>query len=151
MAVSTITYSDKSDINVNSNVPSTNKIQATDMNEIKSVVNNNSSELSKLQGYSTVETVIGTWIDGEPIYRKVINFTNTSTNWETIDTIANMDEVVTLKGYTYDSGNNKTVIPSYGTDSVQIYITSAGAVNKKATSYYQNKTGTLILEYTKTS
>lgn len=50
MAVSTITYLDKSDINVNSSVPSTNKVQATDMNEIKSVVNNNSSELSKLQG-----------------------------------------------------------------------------------------------------
>lgn len=101
--------------------------------------------------YSTTETVVGIWINNKPIYRKVINFTNTSTNWQTIDTITNMDEVVTLKGYVYDGGNNKTAIPSYGTDSVKFYITSAGAVNKQATSYYQNKTGVLILEYTKTS
>lgn len=101
--------------------------------------------------YSTTETVVGIWINDKPIYRKVINFTNTSTNWQTIDTISNMDEVVTLKGYVYDGGNNKTAIPSYGTDSVKFYITSAGAVNKIATSYYQNKTGVLILEYTKTS
>ena len=50
MPISTITYSDKSDINVNSSVPSTNKVQATDMNEIKSVVNNNASILNGVKG-----------------------------------------------------------------------------------------------------
>lgn len=50
MPISTITYSDKSDINVNSSVPSTNKVQATDMNEIKSVVNNNADVTSGLKG-----------------------------------------------------------------------------------------------------
>ncbi|MBQ5473587.1 MAG: hypothetical protein IIT65_02585, partial [Lachnospiraceae bacterium] len=38
MPISTITYSDKSDINVNSSVPSTNKVQAIDMNEINKVL-----------------------------------------------------------------------------------------------------------------
>lgn len=50
MPISTITYSDKSDINVNSSVPSTNKVQATDMNEIKSVVNNNADVTHGLKG-----------------------------------------------------------------------------------------------------
>lgn len=50
MPISTITYSDKSDINVNSSVPSTNKVQATDMNEIKSVVNNNADVMNGLKG-----------------------------------------------------------------------------------------------------
>lgn len=101
--------------------------------------------------YSTTETKCGTWIGGEPIYRKVINFTNTSTDWQTIDTINNIDEIIRLNGYVYDSGDNKTAIPSYGNDSVQFYIDTSGNIRKKSTSYYSNKTGMIILEYTKTT
>ena len=56
-----------------------------------------------------------------------------------------------MNGYVYDSDNNKTAIPSYGTDSVSIYVTQGGVIRKKATSYYQNKSGVLIIEYTKTT
>ena len=44
MAVQTITYGDKSYLNQNADIPATNKVQDTDMNEIKSVVNNNATE-----------------------------------------------------------------------------------------------------------
>lgn len=47
MAVQTITYGDKSYLNQNADIPATNKVQDTDMNEIKSVVNNNATETSK--------------------------------------------------------------------------------------------------------
>lgn len=46
MAVQTITYGDKSYLNQNADIPATNKVQDTDMNEIKSVVNNNATETS---------------------------------------------------------------------------------------------------------
>lgn len=46
MAVQTITYDDKIYINQNSNIPNINKVNDTDMNEIKSVVNNNATETS---------------------------------------------------------------------------------------------------------
>lgn len=168
MSINTITYSDKSDINVNSSVPSTNKVQAIDMNEIKNVVNNNAnlmgdvstlstgspnvvSSINTISKYSTTEQRIGTWIDEKPIYRKVVTFTNTSTNWEVIGTINNMNLVIGIRGTVYDGGNSITAIPSFGTDNVQIYVTSSGTINKKSTSYYQNKTGVLILEYTKTT
>ena len=49
MAVQTITYGDKSYLNQNADIPATNKVQDTDMNEIKSVVNNNANELINLQ------------------------------------------------------------------------------------------------------
>lgn len=101
--------------------------------------------------YSTTETICGTWIDDSPIYRKVINFTNTSTDWQTIDTINNIDEIIRLNGYVYDSGDNKTAIPSYGNDSVQFYIDTSDNIRKKSTSYYSNKTGMIILEYTKST
>lgn len=40
-----ITYADKTAMNVNSSVPDINKVNASDMNEIKLVVNNNYTEL----------------------------------------------------------------------------------------------------------
>lgn len=163
-----ITYANKSFINENPDVAAQYKVSASDMNEIKNVVNNNDnlmgdvstlstastdvvSSINAISKYSTTEQRIGTWIDGKPIYRKVINFTNTSTNWETIDTISTLNEIVRMNGYVYDSDNNKTAIPSYGTDSVSLYVTQSGAIRKKATSYYQNKSGVLIIEYTKTA
>lgn len=45
MAIQNITYSDKTYINENPSVPATQKCMAVDMNEIKSVVNNNATEL----------------------------------------------------------------------------------------------------------
>ena len=50
MALSTITYSNKSDINNNSSVPATNKVQASDMNEIKTVVNAGITQTNNLTG-----------------------------------------------------------------------------------------------------
>lgn len=49
MAVQTITYGDKSFLNQNADIPATNKVQDTDMNEIKSVVNNNASEFNNFK------------------------------------------------------------------------------------------------------
>lgn len=48
MAIQNITYDNKSYINQNANIPLVNKVSDTDMNEIKSVVNNNASELTGL-------------------------------------------------------------------------------------------------------
>lgn len=50
MAVSTITYSNKSAINENADVADINKVKAEDMNEIKTAVNNNATILGGLNG-----------------------------------------------------------------------------------------------------
>ncbi len=50
MAVQTITYDDKQYLNQNADIPATNKVQDTDMNEIKSVVNNNALEVTNITG-----------------------------------------------------------------------------------------------------
>lgn len=49
MAVQTITYGDKSYLNQNADIPATNKVQDIDMNEIKSVVNNNANEFNSFK------------------------------------------------------------------------------------------------------
>lgn len=49
MAVQTITYEDKQYLNQNVDIPATNKVQDIDMNEIKTVVNNNALEVENIQ------------------------------------------------------------------------------------------------------
>lgn len=50
-----ITYADKSTMNENSSIPATNKCQASDMNEIKSVVNGNYNEVGNITNLTTTD------------------------------------------------------------------------------------------------
>lgn len=55
MEVQTLTYGDKSFLNENADIPATNKVKDTDMNEIKSVVNNNATiQKSVLKDFAQV-------------------------------------------------------------------------------------------------
>ena len=51
--------------------------------------------------YSLTETVIGKWIDGKPIYRKVIPFTEVTTSNTTIGTTSDLEHLVHLTGSAY--------------------------------------------------
>lgn len=67
MAVQTITYDDKQYLNQNSSIADVNKCNDTDLNEIKSVVNNNADELTSLEGQfnlSNSETITSGTITG---------------------------------------------------------------------------------------
>lgn len=91
-----ITYENKQILNTNPSIPSVNKVKSVDMNEIKSVVNENDTNVGDLSNlnttdktsvvnainevntnqinsstYSTNEIVIGTYL-GKPLYRKVL-------------------------------------------------------------------------------
>lgn len=66
-----ITYENKVALNVNSDIADVNKCNATDLNEIKEVVNTNDDNDISKGTYSTNETRIGTWM-GKPLYRKSI-------------------------------------------------------------------------------
>ena len=57
MAVNTITYANKVTLNENPNIDAVNKCQASDMNEIKNVVNNNANELSQMITNTTIATL----------------------------------------------------------------------------------------------
>ena len=60
MAVQTITYSDKTALNTNPDIDAVNKCQASDLNEIKSVVNNNATELSSI--VESGSNAYGSWV-----------------------------------------------------------------------------------------
>lgn len=111
--------------------------------------------------YSTEELRIGTWIDGKPLYRKVIrvhNFTVSKTAEINTD-ITNFDKLVKISGLFENYSNSKYApYPIYDTDPtnlLQVYVTWDGTKIKfdGNTSWTQNpnRYHTFILEYTKTT
>lgn len=56
--------------------------------------------------YSTEEQVIGTWIDGKPIYEKVIKVDITDRDWHIISFNTSVDTIIKLKGILYKGDTN---------------------------------------------
>lgn len=156
MAIQTITYSDKQAMGTQPTIPDVNKVTDADMNEIKSVTNNNASVLEDSNTYSTTETVIGTWADGKPLYRIVLNATTPSTG-DTSTTIvstlpSNIDNVIKLDGMII-SQSARFPINAYFSNTYYIatfYDPSVG-INCKVGSSLTSRTCKIIIEYTKTT
>ena len=140
--MSKITYTDKVTLNENPNVADVNKVRADDLNEIKNVVNANDDKFN----YSTSEQRIGTWIDGNPLYRIVasINLQN-YTSWTNLVHISNLKRVINI----YGSLNNVN-IPRYESSS---YFTQFLYENNYIKVMCNGNTGSgyLVIEYTKTT
>lgn len=105
--------------------------------------------------YSTTETVCGTWIDGKPIYRKVLNnISIIEGTAHTIETgITNIENLTKLEGILNNTNNSQyVVIPAYYSPTIFI---SANYKYDENRIYYDSATfsGTaiIILEYTKTT
>lgn len=111
--MSKITYSTKSDINTTA-TPEVNKVTAANMNEIKSVVNSNETDLSNLQG-----TVIYT------------NPSGTDLNLVCSETISNFDY---LQFDFMHQGNHMSCIAPIIDNKVQ--ITSIGIPSNNITMQF---------------
>lgn len=95
--------------------------------------------------YSEDETVIGTWIDGRPIYRKLFNISTTNI---TANTWTNL---VDLTGYNADNLVNYTIYR--GPDYHQIYTPLSAQISADKFMSWDNTAETgmraVVLEYTK--
>lgn len=185
-----ITYANKVALNVNSDIADVNKCNATDLNEIKNVVNNNDDDfntlntnvgdLTQLQTtnknsivnainevnqndinkstYSTTEQVVGKWINGKPIYRKVVNATKISgstllipikeLNIDTIFFDRTHSYIVTTSAivypFPYNYANTSDTYTACERDGNNIKINSSEGA-------YSNGQIILVIEYTKTT
>lgn len=97
--------------------------------------------------YSTSELVIGQWVDGKPIYRKVIELTDPTlfpkgTAFKASDLPANFKMLV--KGY----GIIKTYENSYSNNDILVYSTSTSIMVKQNFTGYAHKMW-IIIEYIK--
>ena len=104
--------------------------------------------------YSTEETVVGEWIDGKKIYRKVFEY-NMNTTSASIDLSSyNIDTMISQTGYNIQTSGNVTNIPVYvGTNdyACTFYRSTTTKVLELrcgSTTYGLFK---IILEYTKTT
>ena len=109
--------------------------------------------------YSTDEKRIGTWIDGKPLYRKVISTTSATTIGTETDvaTLKNVDTLVSYKGLLYRI--NTIINADYAYNGAQqtstIYV--SGLSGTLTFRYHTNATTNLnatlkiIVEYTKTT
>jgi hypothetical protein len=63
--------------------------------------------------YSTQERVIGTWIDGKPLYQKTIDFgvMPSSTTKSVVHGISNIKRIVSIEGYSFNSTAGNLTVP----------------------------------------
>lgn len=164
MAVQSITYGNKTQIYANNDVADANKVKADDMNEIKSVVNNNATELTNtntgltaLSNYTNAETQVGKWTNNKPLYRCIIQLSafpnNSSTSYAT--NISNIDKVIMVQGSAWSS-NATFPLPYEATDSgggaIEIvYLKDTNSVRIATHMDRTGLTGIAILYYTKTT
>jgi hypothetical protein len=109
---------------------------------------------TNLENYSTEEQRIGTWINGKPLYRKVISFgaLNNASLKGIAHNISKLETMVTLKGYA-TNGNSFLPLPfvyeNDSTKSIRLYadktsIYIASGADRTTFNAY------VTLEYTKT-
>ena len=161
-----ITYADKSAINVNPDVADTNKVNAADMNEIKTAVNDNDSRITAIETgnyYSTNEVKTDKkWINNKPIYRKVIYVQNSTSVYNTGTFSANISngEMVWIVNAWYQNPGTTATIPMNfnlgGTNYLRINVnnTTNGTIQIQASSNFTSNTQRnvyIIIEYTKTT
>jgi hypothetical protein len=94
----------------------------------------------------------GKWIDGNPIYRRVIVANaGSSSSIATIDTIADFVSLVRIYGAARRASTNTWYnIPTYGSDSVwnDVYVMSDGSVRARS-SFGSDAVFYVVVEYTK--
>lgn len=111
--------------------------------------------INKLNAYSTEEQVIGTWINGEPIYRLVVEYTlgDAIDTYKDVVTIPNIKKMINAYGW-FTNVNVQFRFPTaYDNEDVMIYLdqTNHRIREQHNYTYANNKPAYIVLEYTKTT
>ncbi len=103
--------------------------------------------------YSNEEVRIGTWVDGKPLYRRVIEITTPSTRWvwTVLAGYTGIDRIVGFYG---------SMIGGYSPAPYQAYVSPCLSIGTTSDNElqicledenYKNLPSAIILEYTKTT
>lgn len=105
------------------------------------------------ENYSTEEQVIGTWIDGKPLYRKVVNVNNiTIRDYDYTHNIANIFEIVQCRGSVIKDSGVTLPLPYYHNQNIYaigIFASTSIIGFRAGDSAELPYNATIILEYTK--
>lgn len=124
-------------------------------------VYDDSGNLVTPNAYSLSEIRIGTWIDGRPIYRKVIpfNFSSSANRVNIKHGISNIDNVIKAYGFINNPGEARFIPQIFYTMeslySVTLYVVTAANFSVFYGDWTKDRANTLhpvaILEYTKST
>ena len=109
-------------------------------------------DLSGGEAYSTEEIVVGTWVNGKPLYRKVVGFTTSSGLTSFSSGISNIQAMVDLRG----GSGGKPINYYLKVDGAEYFISTqldegSGIITHVCSPEYANKPGYIIIDYTKTT
>ena len=126
--------------------------------DLSNQVSTNQTDIQNLKTantYSTTETVCGTWTDGKPIYRVVIETTTPTTvgNWKEIYTGHSVYKIISYGGYYTSSATLSWAIP-LNTNERNFWFSVNSSNNIQMaidSSYDVSKNVVLWFDYVKTS
>lgn len=119
-------------------------------------INFTSGGVSNNHTYSTQEQVVGTWIDGKPIYEKTISPLTTTSGTYALDISSlSLNEIIDFKIFIHNSTGGDYAFGSYwegSTDKLNFYMhSSKRTIYIRSASGYSYGTGWCVLQYTKTT
>lgn len=134
--------------------------EGTDEDLSDTVINAIDNKIAEQSKYSVDERIVGTWIDGKPIYRKTFNIKTTAEQNPNISLasvgITDFENIVRLEFFTKQTiDGNKFIFntPFNGSDDIsdrlRIYVKDKNLCYIAGTTYGFGDT-TVTLEYTKT-
>lgn len=110
---------------------------------------------SNNDGYSLAEKTIGTWIDGKPIYRKVILISSLTTGLNTISAPSNIDAFINLRGVLKESNGAQSAIPKAHISTfayqIGVYYLGSNIYIEVGSNFTSTLSAYIICEYTKTT
>ena len=129
----------------------------TDEKTIIPAINELKSNLTDLQVYSTTEKVIGTWIDGKPIYRKSYSGACVKSNTVVLEYTSNIDKIISAYGSATSDYNRRWNIPNTvsgdgGYDNRYALTTTTSQLYLQFLANYRTSDNFVFtIEYTKTT
>ena len=150
-SISTLTTNLGTLENTITNLENSVSTNTSNINTLNTNLSEVSSKVENISEYSTEELVIGKWIDGKPIYRKVI-----SGNLGSTSVPHGISNAVFKEPHgSYTSGNNTFPIPNvrpgYPDYNIGCYVTPTEVVFDKGNGLGQAHVFEIVLEYTKTT
>ena len=149
-----ITFEDYPSTNTPIDAQNLNQVQTNVENAITSLGNSINTTINTITSYSTTEKIVGTWLNGENVYRKVINTGEISQADKSVaHGISNLDKIIKIDGMAISS-NGFYMLPRITTGSSQNFVgikVSSTNVDIICGSAPIFSDSWVILEYTKSS
>lgn len=150
-----ITYTDKTALNINGDIADTNKVNASDMNEIKSVVNGNYNEVGDITTLTTTNktSVVNAINENESDITTLKNGGNwepVPSNWGTLYYRYITDKVVHVIGDITPGGTARTIQMPFTTTTYNTWLLAGGGTYYTK-AYMNNVSGLTIAPGTNNS